>query len=65
MTDDQIEAGARVLAKWLGYKWEGLEKEDISDTWSDWTALRRDLQGGQPALRKIVMKIVEAMEKKP
>jgi len=57
-TNEMIEAGARLLAEWLGYSWEGLPDKDISGEWRDWTQDGRKLQGGNPALRKIAAKIL-------
>ena len=51
------DAGAKILADWFGYAWDGLDDRDISERYPDWTP-SRSLQGGKPALRKIVRRIL-------
>lgn len=56
-----IEEGAKILAKWIGYAWDGLSDRDISAEYKDWAyngigAL--GMQGGKPALRKIAASIL-------
>jgi len=56
-----IEEGAKILAKWIGYAWDGLSDRDISAEYKDWAyngigAL--GMQGGKPALRKVAASIL-------
>ena len=56
-----IEEGAKILAKWIGYAWDGLGERDISADYRDWSyngigAL--SMQGGKPALRKVASSIL-------
>jgi len=57
------DAGARILASWLGYSWGGLRDNDISDQHKDWSFDGigfSSMQGGKPALRRIVQAILSA-----
>jgi len=54
---DTIEAGAKILAAWLGYSWEGMPDRDISDRFRDF-ARPGEFQGGKPALRKMAARIL-------
>jgi len=56
-----IEEGAKILAKWIGYAWDGLSDRDISAECKDWAyngigAL--GMQGGKPALRKVAASVL-------
>lgn len=62
-----IEAGAKILAKWICYAWEGLSDRDISGEFPDWArngigAL--GMQGGKPALRKVSAAILALSTRK-
>lgn len=59
--DGAVEDGAKILAKWLGYDWDGLSDRDISDNYPDWAFNgigHKGLQGGKPALRKVAASIL-------
>lgn len=56
-----IEEGAKVLAHWIRYAWDGIPDQDISAEYPDWSyngigSLR--MQGGKPALRKVAAAIL-------
>ena len=56
---------AKLLAEWIGYSWDGLRNEDISDKWPDWAFNgigRKHMQGGKPALRKIATAMIAAAQ---
>ena len=54
-----VEEGARVLAKWIGYAWDGLSERDISAEYPDWVGHSSlNMQGGKPALRKVAAAIL-------
>ncbi|MFQ6183606.1 hypothetical protein ACLMJV_16885 [Sinorhizobium meliloti] len=58
---DVVEEGAKILAKWLRYAWDGLQDRDISAEYPDWTHNSfggYQLQGGKPALRKVASAIL-------
>lgn len=64
---DAVEEGAKIIASWIGYAWDGLGERDISDQYPDWSYNgigSRGMQGGRPALRKIAAKIL-ALQKTP
>lgn len=66
-TDVDLEAAGAILAKWLGYSWNGLSKDDISDRFPDWAfngVGHKSLQGGRPAIRKVLGEIL-AVSKPP
>ncbi len=52
----EADAGAKALAEWFRYSWDGLSDRDISDQFPDFTELPR-FQGGKPALRKMAARI--------
>lgn len=64
------DAGAKVLAEWIGYSWDGLREGRIADRgFRQWTTngIGHTLyQGGRQDLRDLASKIVNAelMEKK-
>jgi hypothetical protein len=67
MTDDPgeqaIEAGAKAVAKALGYAWEGLNDRDISVRFPDihFSLMGGlNLQGGKPACRRFAKAVLEA-----
>ncbi|QWY83684.1 hypothetical protein [Rhizobium phage RHph_X2_26] len=63
---DAVEAGAMILADWLGLAWDGLADRDISDMWPDWSfdgLGRKNMQGGQPALRKVAARVLALLRR--
>jgi hypothetical protein len=57
-----VEQASKLLSEWLGYAWDGLGDRDISADWPDWTYgfNGRSLQGGKPAVRRIVERVLDA-----
>jgi hypothetical protein len=56
-----IEEGAKVLAQWIRYAWDGLPDQDISAEYPDWSYNgigSLSMQGGKPALRKVAAAIL-------
>lgn len=56
-----VEEGAKILAKWIGYAWDGLSDRDISAEYKDWAysgSGALSMQGGKPALRKVAAAIL-------
>ena len=64
MTDKAIEAAAKILCSWLNKSWDGLSDEDISNRFPDWSypIYGPRLQGGKPALIKIMRAAIAAYE---
>jgi hypothetical protein len=58
ITDEQVEMGAKKLAEWIHYSWDGCGERDISAEYPDWTS-DGGMQGGKPALRKIARSILK------
>lgn len=62
---EQIEAAARVLARWINYAWDGLHDRDISAEFPDWAYNgigSLSMQGGKPALRRVAREMMEAAD---
>ncbi len=62
-SESHVEAAAKVLADWIGYDWEGLGDRDISPEYPDWAYNGigdLGMQGGKPALRKVVLAMLSA-----
>jgi len=60
LNEESLEKAAQDLAGWLGYDWDGLDDRDISAQFPDWSVNgigHLSMQGGKPALRKIVAKM--------
>jgi hypothetical protein len=66
-SSDNVEEASKLLSEWLGYAWDGLGDRDISADWPDWTYgfSGRSLQGGKPAVRRIVSRVLEATAAAP
>lgn len=62
VTDEMVEAAAKIVCAWLNTSWDGLSDRDISDKFPDWAypVYGPSLQGGKPALRKIMRAALEA-----
>ena len=62
ITDEMVEAAAKIVCAWLNTSWDGLSDRDISDKFPDWAypVYGPSLQGGKPALRKIMRAALEA-----
>lgn len=59
--DALVEDGAKIIADWIGYAWEGLGDRDISAEFPDWAydgIMSLQMQGGKPALRKVAAAIL-------
>jgi hypothetical protein len=54
---DAVEEGAKLLAAWFRYDWNGMGDRDISAEFRDFAKLP-DFQGGRPALRKMAARIL-------
>jgi hypothetical protein len=57
--EEQIEAGAKIVAEWLRHDWDGLGSRDISGDYPDFACIPH-FNGGQPALRKLVSRVLAA-----
>lgn len=67
MPEEAVEESAKLIAQWIGYKWEGLPDIDISDKYPDWAfdgIGTKTMQGGKPAIRKIVREALAAFLKR-
>jgi len=62
ISDEMVEVAAKIVCSWLNKSWDGLSDEDISDKFPDWAypVYGPSLQGGKPALRKIMRAALEA-----
>lgn len=58
---DHLDEGAKALAKWIGYKWEGITEGRIGDRGFDQWCFNgmghKQFQGGKQDLRDLAKKI--------
>ena len=63
MDDEMVETGAKLIAGWINYSWEGLGERDNSSEYPDWAFNgigSLHMQGGKPACRRLAKAILQA-----
>ena len=64
MPDTDTDAGAKIIAEWLGYSWDGLRDESaVRRGYTEWAFNgigQKQYQGGKEGLRELARRVAEA-----